>query len=288
MKNTLLKTLALALLALLAHFTTVVGQTPEPRPARQQLQAYYQLNVLPVLRQQRQKLEAQLSTDDQSQLATYRAQLHAVRQRGHALRQSLRSASPGTPRPALTEAQRQQHQQLRAESRRIMLNVAQLAQKHEAAIAQLLQEIRPQQDKWTADIQAIAAKSTPAGQPENAARPARMHHHGGLGGYMRPARFLLLNPAAGSAAEPVSAGSTVFPNPAAATSQLSYVVKKAGPVTVEVLDGRGTVLRTLVAGETREKGPHTVSANVSELPAGTYFYKVTTRAGVETKRFVKQ
>jgi hypothetical protein len=219
---------------------------------------------------------------DKTQLAAYRAQLRDLRQRGQALRQSLRPTGEATQaRPALTDAQRQQVQQLRAEGQTIRQHVAQLARKYEAAIAQLAQEIAPQKARWQADIQALAGKNV---SPEQ--RVPRGRHS--LSALDKPARFLLLEVPTPASATPVAASSTVFPNPAVSTAQLEFAVKKAGPVTVEVLDGRGTVLRTLVQNEPREKGLHTVSTSVEELPAGTYFYKITTRTGVETQRFVRQ
>jgi hypothetical protein len=287
MKTTLSRFLA-ALLLLSCGYYSAVAQNTQNLPDRTARRAYYQTNVLPAVRQQRQKLDAQLSTDDKALLATYRIQLRDVHQRGQALRQSLRAATPGAPRPELTEAQRQQLQQLRTEGHAIMTNVAQLAQKYQAPISQLVQELQPRQQKWTADLQAIAAKNTPADQPQRPGHPASHGPRGALSGLTRPVRFLLLDPTAPAPAEPAGLSSTAFPNPAVGAMQLEYTVKKAGPVTVEVLDGRGTVLRTVMQGQPQEKGAHTVTANVGELPAGTYFYKISTRTGVETKRFVKQ
>lgn len=80
----------------------------------------------------------------------------------------------------------------------------------------------------------------------------------------------------------------MYPNPTAATNQLSYEVKKAGPVTVELLDGRGNTLRTVAQEAKQEKGTHSLTANVADLPAGTYYFKITTRTGAETQRFVKE
>jgi hypothetical protein len=84
-------------------------------------------------------------------------------------------------------------------------------------------------------------------------------------------------------------GNTSFyPNPAAAASQLEYDVKKAGPVTVDLLDSKGNTLRTVVSESHLEKGRRTEQLDLRDLPAGTYFYKITTKAGSETKRFVKE
>ncbi|WP_425553711.1 T9SS type A sorting domain-containing protein [Hymenobacter fastidiosus] len=54
------------------------------------------------------------------------------------------------------------------------------------------------------------------------------------------------------------------------------------------MDGRGTSGRTVVQNEQQEKGMYPSSASVGDLSSGAYFYKITTRPGVETKRFVKR
>ncbi|MBX0291968.1 T9SS type A sorting domain-containing protein [Hymenobacter sp. HSC-4F20] len=287
-------TLALALSLLLGGSAAQAQNTQahQGAPARQELRAYYQQNVLPVVRQQRQKLEAQLSTSDKAQLTLYRAQLKETRQKGKALRQSFRPAgTPAGTRPELTETQKQQLQQLRAENKAILQNVGQLAQKYEGAIAKLAQEVQPQREKWAADTKAILSRTGSAGQPAAAGSgPGRHQRHAGLRRHFQPVAFLLLDPNAPQtkAPDPERGGVSVYPNPVATTSQLEYEVKKAGPVTVELLDSRGNTLRTVAQENKVEKGAHTLSVSVADLPAGTYYFKITTRAGAETRRFVKQ
>ncbi|MCB2377736.1 T9SS type A sorting domain-containing protein [Hymenobacter sp. BT635] len=291
MKTTLLKTLTLLLAALLSASSTFANGRRDEKPGRQEVKAYYQTNVLPVVRQQRQKLEAQLSADDKAQLATYRTQLQALRQRGKSLREALQPATPGAAHPALTEAQKQQMQQLRSESREIMVKVGLLAKKYAPQLTQLSQEIQPQKDKWTTDLKAISTKYATPAQLENRRAGGRHHGAGRLGqDFLRPAKFLLLDPNAPALRATTSAATdlNVYPNPAAASNQLEYQVKKAGPVTIEILDGRGNTLRPVLQNEQQDKGSHTLTANLADLPSGTYFYKITTRTGTETKRFVKQ
>ena len=291
MKNALLKRLPLALLLLLA--TTVatlahaaLGHRFGPDgPLRREVRAYVQANVLPTLRQQRQKLETQLAPADQAQIVAYRAQLKDVLTQGKALRQSL--LPEGSPtRPTLTEAQKTQVQALRLQGKTIMLSVAQLALKYDANIQKLAQEIEPQKEQWTTDLKAIVAKSA---TPEQQAKLSRWQgfaaRRSGLRKLFSPAAFLLLDPTA-----PVedAAGTSLYPNPATATTQLQYEVKKAGPVAVDLLDGSGTTLRTLLPATRQEPGTYTQPLDLSDLPKGTYFYKITTKAGTETKRFVKE
>ena len=298
MKSNKLKALALLLLAVLS--TSLIGMARggrhrgEDRPIRREIRAYFQSNVLPVLQQQRQKLEPQLTAADRAQLTTYRTQLRALKEQGQALRHSI---NPGGERPAtrptLTEAQQKQVHQLRFEARGIMLSVGQMAQKYDGAISQLVQEVQPQKEKWTTDIKAIVAKNaTPEQLQKMAAFQGRRQGRDGMRRFFKPAMFLLIDPnapAAGSTNTEQSLGNTSFyPNPAAPTSQLDYEVKKAGPVTVDLLDKDGNKLRTLLTEPNAEKGQHTQPLDLHDLPAGTYFYKITTKGNSQTKRFVKE
>jgi hypothetical protein len=263
----------------------------EERPIRREIKAYFQRNVLPVLQQQRQKLEPQLTAADRTQLAAYRVQLREVKARGKGLRQSLRPAGqPYSIRPTLTATQQQQVYQLRSEARGVMLNVAQIAQKYDTAIEQLNQEVQPQKTQWTADIRTIVAKNaTPEHQQTRASLQERKHERG-LRQLFKPAVFLLMDPnaPAGSPAERGPGTTAFYPNPTAATSQLEYDVKKAGPVTIDLLDKDGNKLRTLAAAASEEKGQHTQHLDLHDLPAGTYYYKITTKRGTKTERFVKE
>jgi hypothetical protein len=295
MKSTLRKFLGLSILAGSLSLSAVAQPSHPHGPSaesRKQEREYVQAKVLPVLRQQRQKLEQELATTDRAQLATYRTQLKALSQREIALYQAARtllsSAGPdnithryGRPAPAPEMLAAQ------AERRELTLAVAQLVNKYQANIARLATEIQPQQTEWATDLKAMAAKSRLAGQPEQS---GRFHgpHSGHWRHLIRPVAFLLMEPAAGEPVTDLSLGTSLYPNPVAATTQLQYEVKSAGPVTVALLDKNGNTLRTAVQQPRQEKGTYTQALDLSELASGTYFYKVTTGAGTETKRFVKE
>lgn len=290
--------LGLSLLVLLSAHTASPAQgrwyPHEGQPGGPEIKTYVEAQVLPVLRQQRQKLEPQLAAPDRAQLATYRTQLRALKEQGRALRQAIAPTAGAAPntRPILTEAQREQAHQLRQQARGIMLNVAQLAQKYDGAISQLAQQVQPQKEKWSADIKAIVLKSTtPEQQAALAAAGNRRAPGMGRGHrFFKPAVFLLMDPnAPAEASAGPGIGSTRFyPNPASATTQLEYDVKKAGPVSIDLLDKDGNKLRTLLSETPQEQGGHSQQLDLSDLPTGTYFYRIITRNGVQTKRFAKE
>ena len=98
---------------------------------------------------------------------------------------------------------------------------------------------------------------------------------------------MLLDPNAPTNAAETGTRAALYPNPASATQRLEYEVKKSGPVKIEVLDQQGQTLRT-VLNEKQEPGQHTLDVNVADLQRGTYLYKITTRGGTESRRFVKE
>ena len=297
MKKTTLRILA-ALLTVVS--ATVVGEAHEGHPQRgeaspihRELGSYVETKVLPVLQKQRQKLEIQLSAADRADLATCRTQLQDNRARSRALFESLlSSATPHGIRPELSEEQRQQFQALRTENWEITQHVRQMAQKYADAIEPLMQEMQPQREQWANEMKAIVTKNAPVIHPEHQAHFIG-HRTNGLGALhhlFRPSAFLLreAQPLAVNATEvePMSTG--IYPNPVTPSSQLDYQMKAAGPVTVDLLDKNGNKLRTLLTESNAEKGSHTQQLNLSNLPAGTYYYKVTTQADSQTKRFVKE
>ncbi|MBD2721908.1 T9SS type A sorting domain-containing protein [Hymenobacter armeniacus] len=292
MKRNSLAVLGLSLFVTLATGLTALAQPqhrPGGGPGRAEVQAYMAANVQPVLRQQRQQLESQLAAEDRAQLATYRTQLRALQAQGQALRQSLHPAgtAPGQ-RPEPTDAQRQQLHQLHRDMRDIMLKVSEMAQKYDAALTKLAAEMQPQREKWNTDIHAIVLKNA---TPEQQAHMARFEWrgHGGQPRFFRAAKFLLMDAnAPAAAAEPTLGATSFYPNPAAATTQMEYEMKKTGPVSVDLLDATGTKLRPLFTESQAEKGAHAQQLDLHDLPAGTYFYKITTKSGSETKRFVKE
>ncbi len=87
-----------------------------------------------------------------------------------------------------------------------------------------------------------------------------------------------------SAFEALAAGVEVYPNPSAGPATLSFSLAERGEVSVVLYDVRGREVARL-AGGTLEVGTHRIAVDGADLPSGTYLYRVTTGAQVETGRF---
>ncbi len=76
-----------------------------------------------------------------------------------------------------------------------------------------------------------------------------------------------------------------FPNPAKETTTIQYKINTTNHVRLNLLDISGRNIKSLVDQE-KEEGDYSVSVNVSELPSGTYLYRLTTGFVEETKKLI--
>ncbi len=82
-----------------------------------------------------------------------------------------------------------------------------------------------------------------------------------------------------------------YPNPFNPVTTLSFELAQAGPVTLQIHDVKGRLVRVLVAGQMREAGAHSVrwdgrdEANAMAA-AGIYFAHMITNEGEQTQKMV--
>lgn len=270
--------------------------------AKKEIQSYIKKNVLPVVQEQRAKLDNHLTSAEQSELTDIRSTLQAKQ----AERKEMRKGKAGhhqkgeRPSEEEREAFRAEHKEMRL----LMTRGWAIADNHEAEIDQLVNEIAPQMETWKNDIKAIKEKYRPEGEDarENNRREHRKAghhekgegmrgHHGrrrggrmGIGNLTSPLKFVLLDPNATDLFEEEEA-IRVYPNPTNATSNIKYEVKEAGAVTILLVNKRGDVLRTLL-NESKEVGTHELSVNLNEWEEGLYFYQIKTSTGVQTHKII--
>ena len=76
-----------------------------------------------------------------------------------------------------------------------------------------------------------------------------------------------------------------YPNPFNPTTTIAYSLPEAEQVRVSIFDVLGREIRLLVDGR-QAAGRHEVVFEAGTLPSGTYFYRVETPSGVQTKKLV--
>lgn len=77
------------------------------------------------------------------------------------------------------------------------------------------------------------------------------------------------------------------PNPFAAQTRIQFTVGKGGRTTVEVFDARGALVATLMDA-TISEGAYQLTWDAATLPAGTYYYRVTSGRWSDTRTMVLQ
>jgi hypothetical protein len=77
----------------------------------------------------------------------------------------------------------------------------------------------------------------------------------------------------------------IYPNPVSvgAKARLSFVVESHTWARVDVFDALGRVVRSGFNGEVSGGNVQQVSLDVSGLPGGTYYTKLTSAVGTETR-----
>ena len=76
-----------------------------------------------------------------------------------------------------------------------------------------------------------------------------------------------------------------YPNPFNPTTTIPFTLDQAAPVRLRVYDVRGRLVRTLVDGM-QPGGAHAVSFDAGRLPSGTYFYRLESPEGTQTRQMM--
>jgi len=76
-----------------------------------------------------------------------------------------------------------------------------------------------------------------------------------------------------------------FPNPASDFTTIQFKINNTNLVDITLKDSQGRTLKTLLYEE-RPEGSHIIKVNVSDLPAGIYFYQLKTGFFKETRKLI--
>lgn len=290
------------------------------RPGREEMKAYFEENILPVLKTQREKLDGYLTLQEKQKVDELRAAWKALREERQAQREEFREGrEPGNP-PTFEEmeARREAHKEMQKAHRLLMTEAWVILDNHEAEMESLHAEIADERQQWFEDMHEMRAKFREERQgdrpgkrgprfgdemPEKGkgfgnGRPGRGMHGGpkahapGPLGKLEGPMFLLWDPAqpfdfGPDRPEGKPGNSMAFPNPVGNSFNIDYELATSGEVTITIHSRGGNLVKTIAEGQ-KTTGDHTVTVDVSDLAPGLYLYKIATPEGTITKRFLKE
>lgn len=285
-----------------------------------EMMEYAQKNIIPVLKEQRLKLEKRLSAEDKATITKAREEFKAAHEarKGERKKMHERMKSGEFDREKMHE----HFKKMKEEHRAKLAPITAIAEKHEKKIEKLLEVAETNKETWKEGMEDIRRKyiSDEELEKKKAAHKAKREerkkegeHHGkhmmhgkkrehGMhkrhkrgGHHMKMLHklftkegFLLWDPNAPMPAfdeEEVTEGVEVYPNPSKAQNKIDFSVTKEGPVKIELLDKQGNILKT-VLNESKSKGDYSIDVNLSNLPNAIYYYRITTVSGTKTTRFL--
>jgi len=80
---------------------------------------------------------------------------------------------------------------------------------------------------------------------------------------------------------------SICPNPASSRSEIIYNIASSGVTTLNIYDATGRLVKSLV-NEKQSPGRYKALTNVSDLPSGIYFCKLSTSKKIEVQQLVVQ
>lgn len=121
---------------------------------RQEIKAYVDKNVLPTAKVQRTKLDRYIEPTDKQKIDELRNKLNTLKPKIQAEREKIKTMRQNGQKP--TDEQHQNLRALQTEMRSIRAAAKPLAEKYKDQIQTLHNEIKPDIERWKADIKVIA------------------------------------------------------------------------------------------------------------------------------------
>lgn len=262
------------------------------KAARSEMGAYRAENIQPVILEQRAKLESKISAEDKALIAALRAQKpeRPKRLQNPTMEERKAAKEDFEARKETMKAHREQ--------------VKALVETYESDIDALFAEIQPQIEEWKQDMREIAQEHRPehrekraegeSGRKEKkgkAGKRGKRKHRGerGEAAMMSKGTFLLLDPNAPIENEATAPQAIteikVFPNPTFNQNTLSYTVKEAGHLRIELHNESGRLIEVLFDGS-KDRGTYQLDVDMSKLRNGVYYYTVQDQGGLQSHKVV--
>ncbi len=261
-----------------------------------EIKTYREQNILPVLKEQRAKLEELISEEDKAIITELRTE-----RKGKVKQMKSRKEMKGQRQPPSEE--------MKAWRNEKMEKIRTLVKKYEEDIDNLLTEIQPQRNKWKEDILEIRKKQASEKRKEFKNKEEkglkRGHenqqgmknkrnalHKKGAGKSkihktkMKKVNFLLLDPLSEETVggiEKSGINLRSYPNPAASSSTLEYNVPETGNIRIALHDEKGNLAKILFEGN-KKAGEHKLNIDLNELKGGVYYFTAVDASGIQTTK----
>lgn len=180
-------------------------------PAQGEIAGYFKENILPVIRQQREKLDEMLSSKEKEEIEMLRKR---IREQRESRRDGWAQQNRGDQKPPIWDEEMVEARKTRInQHREIMKGLSRITEKHETEIGALLEEIQQNIPAWSEEIHKIRIDSgftrSPGRRgmhgrgPEAGMGPGHAgwgpgnsfrSHMPGFGFAFHPEMFLLLDP----------------------------------------------------------------------------------------------
>jgi hypothetical protein len=140
----------------LSSFKLYIEDSPS---FREEIRRYVSENVLPLIKEQRNKLDQYLTSDEKAQIQEFRNRLKELRDERNTFRKERGTDPLSELTPELREEIMERRKEHRKVHREIMFKTYEIVNKHENEIEELLQPIEENIPDWMEDIREIRAET---------------------------------------------------------------------------------------------------------------------------------
>ncbi len=260
------------------------------------LETYRAENIEPVILTQRAKLEANLSEESKAELSELRIAFADKKEQRE--KRKAEWQANGKKRNSANRKAKIETRKAARENDEEVLTLKELVEKYESNIEELYAEIESERTTWEAEQKEIIQqfkqekgetthKRRGGDKAHRKGHGKRHGHHRNVDNRIGKGHFLLLDPNQVISTNQVAALTEikVYPNPATSGNTLDYEVKEVGRIKIELHDEQGKLVKILL-DEEKTVGKYQLNIDLRELKNRTYFYVVSDKQGITTKKFL--
>jgi hypothetical protein len=245
---------------------------------RKEAKAYFQENILPVLKQQREKLENQLTEAEKKEIESLQQEFFGNKDERKAMKERMKKAMENPEILSMQEKAEMFDKFVKGRAKKDELH--EKLKKYDDKVLPLLEEIAPQREKWKEDMKKIAEKHLGKEELEGLKGGHHPAHH--FDRKMSKVAFILWD---FEHEEKMGKSANIFPNPASQKASVEYYIQNTDNVEISLIDKEGNILKTLWTGK-KDKGEHQYEFDVAQLSKGQYFVVIKSSQKIERKRLV--